>query len=218
MNPKKIAVILAGCGVYDGSEIHEAVATLLAIEKSGVNYQIFAPDINQFHVIDHVTGEVSAETRNVFVESARIARGNIKKLRTFEAKDFNAIVFPGGFGVAKNLCTYAIDGPDNLVNPLVEKAIRDSIELKKPIGALCISPVLLATVLGNITVTIGSNKDTIDAINSLGAKHITTKGSEVIVDTINKIVSTPCYMLDAPISVIFEGAANVINKLIELMD
>ena len=192
MNPKKIAVILAGCGVYDGSEIHEAVATLLAIEKSGVNYQIFAPDINQFHVIDHVTGEVSAETRNVFVESARIARGNIKKLRTFEAKDFNAIVFPGGFGVAKNLCTYAIDGPDNLVNPLVEKAIRDSIELKKPIGALCISPVLLATVLGNITVTIGSNKDTIDAINSLGAKHITTKGSEVIVDTINKIVSTPC--------------------------
>lgn len=218
MNPKKIAVILAGCGVYDGSEIHEAVATLLAIEKSGVNYQIFAPDINQFHVIDHVTGEVSAETRNVFVESARIARGNIKKLRTFEAKDFDAIVFPGGFGVAKNLCTYAIDGPDNLVNPLVEKAIRDSIELKKPIGALCISPVLLATVLGNITVTIGSNKDTIDAINSLGAKHITTKGSEVIVDTINKIVSTPCYMLDAPISVIFEGAANVINKLIELMD
>ncbi|HKM92632.1 MAG TPA: isoprenoid biosynthesis glyoxalase ElbB [Prolixibacteraceae bacterium] len=218
MNPKKIAVILAGCGVYDGSEIHEAVATLLAIEKSGVNYQIFAPDINQFHVIDHVTGEVSAETRNVFVESARIARGNIKKLRTFEAKEFDAIVFPGGFGVAKNLCTYAIDGPDNLVNPLVEKAIRDSIELKKPIGALCISPVLLATVLGNITVTIGSNKDTIDAINSLDAKHITTKGSEVIVDTINKIVSTPCYMLDAPISVIFEGAANVINKLIELMD
>lgn len=218
MNPKNIAVILAGCGVYDGAEIHEAVATLLAIEKSEANYQVFAPDINQFHVIDHVTGQVSAETRNVFVESARIARGNIKRLRTFEAKDFDAIVFPGGFGVAKNLCTYAIDGPDSLVNPLVEKAIRDSIELKMPIGALCISPVLLATVLGNITVTIGSDKDTIDAINSLGAKHIITKGSDVVVDSINKIVSTPCYMLDAPISVIFEGAANVINKLIELMD
>ena len=218
MNQKKIAVILAGCGVYDGTEIHEAVATLLAIEKSGSSYQIFAPDINQFHVIDHVTGQTTTETRNVFVESARIARGNIKKLKTFDAENFDAIVFPGGFGVAKNLCTYAIDGPDSLVNPLVEKAIRDAIKLKLPIGALCISPVLLATVLNNITITIGSDKNTIDAINSLGSTHIESKGSDVVIDKKNKIVSTPCYMLDAPISVIFEGVANVINTLIELMD
>ena len=218
MKDRKFAVVFAGCGVYDGAEIHETVATLLAIELSGATYQCFAPDFNQYHVINHFTGEVTKETRNVLVESARIARGNIKRLRDFKPDEFDAIIFPGGFGVAKNLCTFAIDGPDCLVNPVVEKALKDAANARMPIGALCISPVLIAKILGPVTVTIGSDEDTVAAIKTLGANHVVSKGSDIVIDMENNIVSTPCYMLDSPISDIFEGAKNVVNTLLELME
>jgi enhancing lycopene biosynthesis protein 2 len=218
MKERRIAVVLAGCGVYDGAEIHEAVATLLAIDNFGASYECFAPDIKQFHVINHLTGEEINETRNVLIESARIARGNIKRLREFNPADFDAIIFPGGFGVAKNLCTFAIDGPDCLVNPIVEKAIKSAYEAKLPIGALCISPALIAKVLGNITITIGTDQGTASAVQSLGATHKEAFGSNIVIDTKNKIVTSPCYMLDSPISIIFEGARNVLSALFEMMD
>jgi enhancing lycopene biosynthesis protein 2 len=217
MKQKKFAVVLAGCGVYDGSEIHEAVCVLLAIDKIGCEYECFAPDVNQYHVINHLTGKVEKEVRNVLVESARIARGKVKKLTTFDPKNFDAIVFPGGFGVAKNLCTFAFDGADCLVNPETEKAIVKAHKAGIPIGALCISPVLIAKVVGNATVTIGNDIDTTIAVENMGAIHQNTSGSEFIIDKENKIVSSPCYMLNSPINVIAQGAENVIQALMELM-
>ena len=217
MKIKKFAVVLAGSGVYDGSEIQEAVLTLLAIAKSGSSYQCFAPNINQYHVVDHTNGKEMKETRNVLVESARIARGNVKKLKEFEPEDFDAIVFPGGFGVAKNLCTFAIDGPDCLVNPVVDQAVKKSIKAKLPIGALCIAPALLAKVLGKGTLTIGTDRSTASAIESLGATHQITNGSDIVVDLENKIVTSPCYMHDTSIEIVAQGAENTIQALFNLM-
>lgn len=217
MKNMKFAVILAGCGVYDGSEIHEAVSVLLAIEKAGAEYECFAPDVNQYHVINHLTGKPEKEVRNVLVESARIARGNVKKLNQFKPEDFDALVFPGGFGVAKNLCTFAFDGPDCLVNPEIEVAIINAHNAGLPIGALCISPVLLAKVLGKGMLTIGDDVDTANAIESLGAIHQNSSGSEIIIDSENKIVTSPCYMLNSPISVIARGAENVIATLLQMI-
>ncbi len=215
-NAKKIAVVLAGNGVYDGAEIHEATLSLYAISKYGASYQVFAPNIEQHHVINHITGEEMPEKRNVLVESARIARGNIKDLKTFSPDDFDCLLFPGGFGVAKNLCSFAFDGVDCQVNADVANAIKAMHQANKPIGALCISPALIAKVLPNIEVTIGQDESTAQAISSMGATHINTNHGELAVDTKNKIVTTPCYMLDATIAQIGEGAENVVKKLIEL--
>ena len=135
-------LVLSGCGVYDGAEIHESTLTMLAIARKGASYQCFAPDIKQAHVINHLNGEEMPEIRNVLVEAARIARGNIKPLTEYNANDFDAIIFPGGFGAAKNLCTFAFDGVECVVIPQVENAIRETVAAEKPIGAFCISPVL----------------------------------------------------------------------------
>ena len=214
---KKFAVILSGNGVFDGAEIHEATMTLYAIAKNGGEYEIFAPDIKQHHVINHITGEEMDETRNVLIESARIARGNIKPLSVFSKEDFDAIVFPGGFGVAKNLCSFAFDNIDCTVNPEVERVIKEMAAAKKPIGALCISPVLIARVLGNITVTIGQDTGTAEGIEKLGAIHKNTGHGEVVVDETNKIVTTPCYMLDANITQIAEGADAVVKAILKML-
>ncbi|MGC9374980.1 MAG: isoprenoid biosynthesis glyoxalase ElbB [Bacteroidales bacterium] len=214
---KKIAVVLAGNGVFDGSEIHEATLTLYSIVKNGASYEIFAPNIDQHHVINHLTGDEMKEKRNVLTEAARIARGKINDLKNFNADNVDAIIFPGGFGVAKNLCTFAFDGTNCKVNIDVEKAIRSMHERKKPIGALCISPVLIAKVLGDIEVTIGQDKDTAKAINEMGAKHKDTNHGEIIVDKKNKIVTTPCYMLDANIGQVGDGANNVVKKIVEMI-
>lgn len=213
---KKIAVVLAGCGVFDGAEIHEATLTMLAISQQGATYQCFAPDINQAHVVNHITGEEMNETRNVMVEAARIARGNIKPLSEYKPEDYDAIIFPGGFGAAKNLCTFAFDGPDCSVNEIVEKAIRSTVLAEKPVGALCISPALIAKVLGDVTVTIGQDQETADAIETMGAKHVKATHGEIVVDEKYKVITTPCYMLDANISQIAEGAGNAVAKLLEM--
>ncbi len=213
---KKFAVILSGNGVFDGAEIHEATMTLYAIVKNGGEYEIFAPDIKQHHVINHITGKEMDETRNVLIESARIARGNIKPLNEFNKEDFDAIVFPGGFGVAKNLCSFAFDNVDCTVNPEAEKVIKEMAAAGKPIGALCISPVLIARVLGSVTVTIGQDTETAESIEKLGATHKNRGHGEVVVDEANKIVTTPCYMLDANIVQIAEGADAVIKAIFKL--
>jgi len=212
----KAAVVLAGCGVMDGAEIHEAVMTLFAIDKNGGSYQIFAPNVAQHHVINHISGEVMKESRNVLTEAARIARGKIKALTEYRPEEFDALIFPGGFGVAKNLCTYAFDGPDCHVDRVVEQAIRATHRAGKPIGAMCISPVLIAKVLGDVTVTTGSDRGTAADIVKLGGKHENRKHGEVTVDRKNLIVTAPCYMLNATISEIASDAEAVVKALTEL--
>lgn len=214
---KKIAVVLAGNGVYDGSEIHEATLTLLAIAKNGARYQCFAPDMEQAHVINHLTGKEMAEKRNVLVEAARIARGNIKPLSEYRAADFDAILFPGGFGVAKNLCTFAFDGTGCSVNPDAESAVRSTVAEGKPIGALCISPVLITKILGDIKVTIGQDEGTIHAVEAMGGSHEKTTHGQIVVDEKHKVVTTPCYMLDASIDQIADGAEQVVKKILEMV-
>ncbi|MDR2868551.1 MAG: isoprenoid biosynthesis glyoxalase ElbB [Bacteroidales bacterium] len=212
---KKFAVILCGCGAMDGSEIHEAVMTLLAIDKQGSSYTIFALDEPQHHVVNFITKEEMPETRNMMVEAARIARGNIFPLTQLDPTQFDAVVFPGGFGVAKNLCSYAFDGAKMQVHPLIAQIVRNTHALHIPIGALCIAPVLIAKILGDITITVGDDATTIQDVEQMGATHVITRQTEVIADKQNKIFSTPCYMLQASITDIAESAENLIKTLLE---
>lgn len=214
---KKFAVILAGCGVYDGAEIHEATLALLAIHQAEASYQCFAPDIPQHHVINHLTGEEMPEKRNVLVESARIARGNIKPLTDYKVADFDALLLPGGFGAAKNLSTVAFHGADASVEPEVERCIRETHTAGKPIGAMCITPAIVVKVLGNINVTVGAERDDIIVIESMGGEHIETEHGDVVYDAENNIFSTPCYMLDATISDIWDGACNIVDAMMKEM-
>ncbi|MGQ8338497.1 isoprenoid biosynthesis glyoxalase ElbB [Sunxiuqinia sp. A32] len=215
---KKFAIVLSGCGVYDGAEIHEATLTMLAIAKLGGSYSIFAPNINQHHVINHMTGEEMKETRNVLIESARIARGNIKDLKEYDPKDFDALVFPGGFGAAKNLSSFAFDGPSCSVNTDTEEAVTKTVKAGKPIGALCIAPAVIVRILKDAEVTIGEDSGTASAIEKMGGKHTNTTHGEIVVDSKYKLVTTPCYMLNATIDQIYNGAENVVKKLLELAD
>ncbi len=215
---KKFAVVLAGNGVYDGAEIHEATLTLHAIMKNGASYEIFAPDMPQHHVINHITGEEMDETRNVLIESARIARGAIKDLKEYRAIDFDAIIFPGGFGVAKNLSTVAFHGADAQVNKEVERAVKDTNDCGKPIGALCIAPAMMAKIFADATVTIGQDADTIEAIEKMGGTHISTTHGDVVYDDKFNLFSTPCYMLDANILEIGEGAENIVSAMLKVME
>ncbi len=214
---KKFAVVLSGSGVFDGAEIHEATMTLFSIMKNACVYEIFAPDIPQHHVINHISGEEMNETRNVLVESARIARGKIKPLSEFNPDDFDGLIYPGGFGAAKNLSSFAFDGPDCKVNEDVKASIKGMAKAGKPIGALCISPVIMANVLEEADLTIGQDKGTAEAVETMGAHHITTNHGEVIIDQKYKLVTTPCYMLDANILQIAEGADNVVKAMLKLM-
>ena len=167
---KQTAVILSGCGVYDGSEIHESVLTLLAIAKQGAEYSIFAPDVEQHHVINHLKGEPADETRNVLVEAARIARGAIQPLSEYKAENFDALFLPGGFGAAKNLSSVAFDGPGCSVEAETERAVKETYAANKPIGALCIAPAVITKILGEVTVTIGQDEGTAQAIEAMGGK------------------------------------------------
>ncbi len=214
---KKFAIILAGCGVYDGAEIHEAVLTLYAVMKNGAEYRLFAPDINQHHVVNHITGAEMPETRNVLIESARIARGKIQPLTELDMRVFDALLLPGGFGAAKNLCSFAFKGADCDVHPQVTRVVRDAVSLRKPVGALCISPVILAKVLGDVEITIGSDAGTAAAVEKLGAKHIVAGHGQVVTDRKHKVFTTPCYMLDANILQIAEGADNIVKAMLKEM-
>ena len=219
MANKRVAVVLSGCGVFDGAEIHESVLTLLELDRQGAEYQCFAPDIPQHHVIDHITGNEMDETRSVLVESARIARGNIKPLGEFNAEHFDALMLPGGFGAAKNLSSLAFNGPDCSVNTDLKNAVNEMIDSGKPIGALCITPAVLAKILEGkaATLTIGSDPGTIGAIEAMGGQHQETTHGEVVVDERLKLVTSPCYMLDASISQIAEGAEKTVRVLLGMV-
>jgi enhancing lycopene biosynthesis protein 2 len=213
---KKIAVVLSGNGVFDGAEIHESVLTLLAIAKAGASYQVFAPDMEQYHVINHITGEPMDEKRNVLIEAARIARGNILPLDQYKPADYDALIMPGGFGAAKNLSSFAFDGANCMVNKSVEVALKSTHEAGKPIGALCIAPVILARLFKDARVTIGGDEGTAAAIGEMGGVHEVTSHGEVVVDTALKLATTPCYMLDANVQQIAEGAENVVEALLKM--
>ncbi|MBC7953437.1 MAG: isoprenoid biosynthesis glyoxalase ElbB [Rhodospirillaceae bacterium] len=217
MTKPRFAVVLSGCGVNDGAEIHEAVLTLLSIDRAGGTYQCFAPDIAQRDVVNHLTGQETAEARNVLVESARIARGKIKALSAFDAGQFDALIFPGGFGAAKNLCSFAVDGAECRVNGDVERAVKAMRAQAKPMGALCIAPAILAHVLGNVTVTIGSDVGTAAALAQMGAHHVNKTHGEIVVDQAARVVTSPCYMLDATIGQVADGADAVVRALVEMV-
>ena len=213
---KKVGVIISGCGFMDGAEIHETVATLAALENHGLEAVCFAPDVNQMHVVNHLTGSVAeGETRNVLVEAARIARGNISALKEDSCDNMNAIMMPGGFGAAKNLSDYAVKGADMAVIPVVEKVLDKAIQTGKPIAAVCISPVLLAGILKGKSplLTVGAAGPDAENLEKLGGKHQVTDNEEVVVDKKNKLVTGPCYMLNASVGNIIRGCDAVVAEL-----
>jgi enhancing lycopene biosynthesis protein 2 len=211
---KKFAVVLSGSGVYDGAEIHEAVLTMLAIDKAGAKYHCFAPDIPQHHVINHLTGKEMPEKRNVLIESARIARGDIRPLSEFNAAEYDALIFPGGFGAAKNLCDWAIKGDDCNVNGEVENAIKAMFEAGKPIGAMCIAPVILGKLFKGTNLTTGADHASKGFIEKMGNKYTQTDNGAVVADKVRKLFTTPCYMLNASISQIAEGTENIVGEML----
>ena len=214
---KKVAVILSGSGVYDGAEIQESVITLLRLDQRGAQVQCFAPNIAQLHVINHLTGEEMPESRNVLVESARIARGNIKDLREADVNDFDALIVPGGFGAAKNLSNFALEGAGCTVQPEVLALAEAFAEAGKPVGLICISPALAAKIYGpGVTCTIGNDADTAAAMNKMGATHEQCAVTEIIEDKARKLVTTPAYMLAQNISEAASGINKLVDRVLEL--
>ncbi|AZE91933.1 isoprenoid biosynthesis glyoxalase ElbB [Pseudomonas orientalis] len=214
---KKIAVILSGCGVYDGAEIQESVITLLRLDQRGAQVECFAPDIAQLHVINHLTGEEMPESRNVLVESARIARGAVKDIREANAADFDALIVPGGFGAAKNLSNFAVQGAGCSVNPQVLELAEAFAEAGKPVGLICISPALAAKIYGpGVTCTIGNDADTAAALDKMGATHQECTVEDIVEDTARKLVSTPAYMLGKNISEVASGINKLVDRVLEL--
>ncbi len=216
---KKVGVILSGCGVYDGSEIHEAVITMLALDRAGAEMVLCAPDIPQMHVVNHLTGEVAeGETRNVLVESARIARGDIRDIAEVTADELDALIIPGGFGAAKNLSDFAVAGPDCSVHPEVARLVREVHAQGKPVAAVCIAPAILARVLGEEApeLTIGTDADTAGALERMGAHHLACPVTEFVVDRERKLVTTPAYMLAQRISEAAEGIEKTVRALLEM--
>ncbi|MDB6442071.1 isoprenoid biosynthesis glyoxalase ElbB [Pseudomonas sp. 21TX0197] len=214
---KKVAVILSGCGVYDGAEIHESVITLLRLDQRGAQVQCFAPNIAQLHVINHLTGEEMPESRNVLVESARIARGNVKDLREARVEDFDALIIPGGFGSAKNLSNFAVEGAGCTVQPQVLELTEAFAEAGKPVGLICISPALAAKIYGpGVTCTIGTDVDTAAAVTKMGGSHEDCAVTDIVEDTARKLVSTPAYMLAQNISEAASGINKLVDRVLEL--
>ncbi len=215
----KVGVLLSGCGVYDGSEIHEAVISLLALDRAGAEIVMMAPNV-ELNVVNHITGEsLEGVTRNVLEESARIARGKISDIKNISATDIDALLIPGGFGAAKNLCNFAVKGPECDVNPQVARLIKEVVAAKKPLAAVCIAPALVARVLGedqlSHQLTIGHDEGTAAAITQMGANHVNCPVDECVIDTKNKIITSPAYMLAGRIS---EAAAGIEKTVKALMD
>ena len=216
---KKIGVILSGCGVYDGAEIHETVVTLLALDRHGAEVVMCAPDIPQMHVVNHLTGEVEGGAeRNVLVESARIARGAVRDVKTVEADELDALILPGGFGAAKNLCDFAVKGADCSVDPGVAALVRAIHAQGKPVAAVCIAPALIAKVLGDEgpELTIGNDADTAGALETMGAAHVACPVTEFVVDHERKLVTSPAYMLAQSISEAAEGIERTVEAVLEM--
>ncbi|MCK5881164.1 MAG: isoprenoid biosynthesis glyoxalase ElbB [Sinobacterium sp.] len=216
---KKIAVILAGCGVYDGSEVYESVLTFLYIEEQGASYQAFAPNVDQHHVINHLNGEEVTETRNVLTESARIVRGNVKDISELSVGEYDAVIIPGGFGVAKNLSDFAFKGSDMQVHDGVANILKSFKQANKPIGLACIAPALaLAIIESSPVVTIGNDADTISALDAMGVKHIECDALEAYIDDDNKLVTTPAFMLAETVSQAAPGIELLVTSVLNLCE
>ena len=218
----KVGVVLSGCGVNDGAEIHESVITMLFLDRAGAEMILMAPNIDQLHVINHATGkEIEGESRNVLVESARIARGEIKDIVDVTSEDIDALIFPGGFGVAKNLCDYAMAGADCSVNPDVFRLVSEVHSAEKPIGVICISPAMMGKVMEKmgekVSLTIGNDEQTANDLITMGAKHVTCPVQEIVVDKDKKVVSTPAYMLAGRISEAADGIEKLVKEVINLI-
>jgi len=219
MKPK-VGVVLSGCGVYDGAEIHESVLTLLALDRAGAEAVCLAPDVAQRHVVNHLTGQPAAgESRNVLVEAARIARGAVKDLAGFDPAGLDALVLPGGFGAAKNLSDFAFAGADCSVNPEAARVLRAVHAAGKPVGAICIAPVILARLLGaeKPRLTIGTDPGTASAIGKMGGEHVSCGGGQAVVDAEKRLVTTPAYMLDSPISEVAAGIEKLVAELLGML-
>tara|TARA_Y100000588_G_scaffold19811_1_gene20198 strand:+ start:1016 stop:1678 length:663 start_codon:yes stop_codon:yes gene_type:complete len=218
---KKVGVLLSGCGVNDGSEIHESVITMLALDRAGAEMVLMAPNIDQMHVVNHYTGQEMDEYRNVLVESSRIARGNIKDMAEISANDMDALIIPGGFGVAKNLCDYAMAGPDCSINPDVYRLISELKLLNKPIGAICIAPAMMAKILGELdesaNMTIGSDETTSKDIEAMGSIHVECKVSEMVVDEGKNLVTTPAYMEAKTIKDAADGIEKLVKQVLSMI-
>jgi enhancing lycopene biosynthesis protein 2 len=214
---KKIAIIISGCGVFDGAEIHETVLTMLHIEQLGAQYQCFAPDIAQHHVINHYTGDEQPESRNVLTEAARIARGDILNLTALNIDEFDALVVPGGFGVAKNLSDFAFNGADSKILDTFKETCQSFSSQKKPIAYLCIAPALIGHIHPTGTLaTIGNDDETAMAAEAIGIKHVICSATDIVVDPQNRVISTPAYMLANSISEASHGIAKAVQQLIDM--
>ncbi len=212
----KIGVVLSGAGFMDGAEIHEATLTLLHLDREGTEIICMAPNADTIEVIDHARKEPTNEKRNVLVESARIARGQIIDIAQISADELDALIFPGGFGAAKNLCNWATKGPDCTVNADVERLITDMHRQHKAIGFICIAPVLAAKVLGSygIQLTIGTDANTAAAIESTGAKHVMATVDQAVFDNEHKIASCPAYMLGPSIHPVSLGIEKLVKQIL----
>ncbi len=217
---KRIGVMLSGCGVYDGAEIHESVITLLSIDKAGAEAVIMAPNAPQMHTINHLSGEEASEDRNTLAESARIARGNIQDVKEVTENTLDALILPGGFGAAKNLCTFAIDGAGCSINEDVQRLLIDMLNAGKPIGVACIAPAVMARTLKDsgtsVKLTIGNDQNTAQALEAMGAEHVNCPVDEVVIDREYKVVSTPAYMLATRISEVETGLSKLVQEVIKL--
>lgn len=216
----RVAVVLAGCGRADGSEVQESVSCLIHLSRLGATYRCFAPDKPLVDTVNHATGKPASETRNALAEAARISRGEITPLAKLDPLAFDAVVFPGGFGAAKNLCTFAKDGPSCDVEPDVTRVIRSFHEQKKPIGLCCIAPVLAARVLGKAMggpgckVTIGNDAATAKAIEAMGSVNVAKSATESLSDEANRVHTTPAYMFDASAHEVFVGIGKMIDSVV----
>lgn len=216
---KKIGVVLSGCGVYDGSEIHEAVLTLLALSRHGAEVVCFAPDKNQADVINHLTGEPMAETRNVLTEAARIVRGDIRPLKEAEASALDALIVPGGFGAAKNLSNFASQGAECRVDPELKALLLAMHAAGKPQGSICIAPAMLPKIFDfPLRLTIGTDIDTAEVIEEMGGEHVPCPVDDIVVDEDNKIVTTPAYMLAQNIAEAAVGIDKLVDRVLVLTE
>lgn len=216
---KKIGVVLSGCGVYDGSEIHEATITLLAIARSGAQAVCFAPDKRQFDVIDHLSGDAMAESRNVLMESARIARGEVLPLSQAQADELDALIVPGGFGAAKNLCSFATQGADCDVDSDLKALALALHQAGKPLGFMCIAPAMLPKIFDfPLRITIGTDIDTAEVLEEMGAEHIPCPVDDIVVDEENKVVTTPAYMLAQNIAEAATGIEKLVARVLVLSE
>ena len=214
----KVGLVLSGCGVNDGSEIHEAVITMLELDKAGAEMVLMAPNIDQLHVINHATGEEMDDSRNVLIESARISRGNIEDIAGVTSDNLDALIFPGGFGVSKNLSDYAMSGMECSVNPDVLRLSREVHNDEKPIGVICIAPAIMAKILaGDTELTIGFDEQTAADIDAMGAKHVLCPVDEIVIDKEKKVVSTPAYMEAKSIKEAASGIEKLVGEILSMI-